>query len=353
MATQAGRASGTSGAPVFGADFLSTAQAEARRGRAVYLDNHGADMAAERKLEAEAAAAQAKAQELYNAELAKQREEYNALSAAETQKYKRLDLLSVAYDQNAEAIDKTWVSLSKTKDIGLALDASKPFAFDKKKIDEATTAWERFALGQETLSGVNAGLSLFFGDLDEQSKAMRELTGMQRLWAEETMRIAGTAADSMTGAFVDAFNGIEGGFANLGDVVIREVEMMLARMLVVIPVMNAIGAIIGGITGNTAAGSIAGAFLSYGGARAGGGDVSGGTTYLVGEDGPELFTPRTGGSITPNNRLAALGGKPGNTYNFTYNIPAGVTRADLFPALEATKRATIAEMRELQARGKA
>jgi hypothetical protein len=41
------------------------------------------------------------------------------------------------------------------------------------------------------------------------------------------------------------------------------------------------------------------------GARASGGPVAGGGTYLVGEQGPELFTPGTSGNITPNN---ALGG---------------------------------------------
>lgn len=34
-----------------------------------------------------------------------------------------------------------------------------------------------------------------------------------------------------------------------------------------------------------------------------GGPVSGGRSYLVGEHGPEMFTPMGGGSITPNNRL--------------------------------------------------
>jgi uncharacterized protein YukE len=39
------------------------------------------------------------------------------------------------------------------------------------------------------------------------------------------------------------------------------------------------------------------------GARAGGGDVNGGQTYLVGENGPELFSPGSSGSIIPNNKI--------------------------------------------------
>jgi hypothetical protein len=37
--------------------------------------------------------------------------------------------------------------------------------------------------------------------------------------------------------------------------------------------------------------------------RAVGGPVTGGTTYMVGEKGPELFTPSSSGSITSNNRI--------------------------------------------------
>jgi len=51
------------------------------------------------------------------------------------------------------------------------------------------------------------------------------------------------------------------------------------------------------------------------GARAAGGPVMGGGTYLVGERGPELFTPGSSGNITPNN---ALGGA-----NITVNVNGG------------------------------
>ena len=46
-------------------------------------------------------------------------------------------------------------------------------------------------------------------------------------------------------------------------------------------------------------GSIIGAF---GGGKATGGPVAGGTSYVVGEQGPELFTPSGNGFITPNNK---------------------------------------------------
>lgn len=57
---------------------------------------------------------------------------------------------------------------------------------------------------------------------------------------------------------------------------------------------------------------------TFGGRRAGGGPVSSSNSYLVGEMGPEIFTPSAGGgNITPNN---ALGGV---TYNITVNAGIG------------------------------
>jgi len=43
----------------------------------------------------------------------------------------------------------------------------------------------------------------------------------------------------------------------------------------------------------------------FGGGRAAGGPVLGGTSYLVGEKGPEIFTPSSTGFITPNNKLGS------------------------------------------------
>ena len=51
--------------------------------------------------------------------------------------------------------------------------------------------------------------------------------------------------------------------------------------------------------------------------RATGGPVSSGTPYIVGERGPELFTPNSSGMIIPNNRLAGAGS--GITINITGN----------------------------------
>ena len=63
--------------------------------------------------------------------------------------------------------------------------------------------------------------------------------------------------------------------------------------------------------------------MRFRGARANGGPVMGGGTYLVGERGPELFTPGASGSITPN---GAMGGST-ITVNVNGGDPDAVVRA--------------------------
>lgn len=55
-----------------------------------------------------------------------------------------------------------------------------------------------------------------------------------------------------------------------------------------------------------ASSAISGA-LGFGGARAEGGSVASGKSYLVGEQGAELFTPSTSGKIIPNDKLGGGG----------------------------------------------
>ena len=59
-------------------------------------------------------------------------------------------------------------------------------------------------------------------------------------------------------------------------------------------------------------------------ARANGGPVMGGGTYLVGERGPELFTPSSSGNITPNH---AMGGGNTVTINVNGGDPMQVVKA--------------------------
>lgn len=91
------------------------------------------------------------------------------------------------------------------------------------------------------------------------------------------------------------------------------------------PLVEGIGGIISGV---------------FGGGRASGGAVTAGTTYLVGEKGPELFTPNTSGAIIPN---GAMGGS-GTTINLTVNgaiDPEGTARTIIDVLNRSTARGTL------------
>lgn len=79
----------------------------------------------------------------------------------------------------------------------------------------------------------------------------------------------------------------------------------------------------------------------FGGGKAAGGPVTSGTTYLVGERGPELFTPSSSGSIIPNH---AMGAGNGTTINLTVNgaiDPEGTARTIIDVLNRSTARGTL------------
>ena len=86
-------------------------------------------------------------------------------------------------------------------------------------------------------------------------------------------------------------------FKKFASTLLQEITRILVRLLVA----QAISAALGG------GAPVPGANIDLAGARAEGGPVTGNRSYLVGENGPEIFTPGAGGNITPNE---AIGGKP-------------------------------------------
>lgn len=67
--------------------------------------------------------------------------------------------------------------------------------------------------------------------------------------------------------------------------------------------------------------------MGFSGFMANGGDLSPGQWAVVGEKGPELFKPSTGGSIIPNDQIGLGGGETHNHYyNITVPMPAGGSR---------------------------
>lgn len=152
--------------------------------------------------------------------------------------------------------------------------------------------------------------------------------------------------------FTSAFEGAAFGGGKLSDMfkgLLQDILKLIWRLQVVEPLMKSIQGG-GGVPGNPdykggSGGGVdwagmAGTVMSwFGGARADGGPVASGKTYLVGERGPEMFTPRTAGAIVPNHALGGGGVREGN---LTIVTPPGVRIGDAqLQRISPTERALI------------
>lgn len=116
--------------------------------------------------------------------------------------------------------------------------------------------------------------------------------------ADDTVKQLGL---TFTSAFEDAVIAGE----ELSEVlkgILQDILRLAVRKQITEPLLSAFSGVFGGVTGG-AGGAIAkdpGGFLVNLPGRASGGPVSGGSAYVVGERGPEVFVPRHSGSIIPN-----------------------------------------------------
>ena len=118
--------------------------------------------------------------------------------------------------------------------------------------------------------------------------------------AEQMRQVYSDIGMTIKSGVVDAIQGAIDGTKSLGEVAANVLNNIANKILDVAVNMALFGAMSGTGTGG---GLLGGLFKPPG--KALGGPVAGGTTYMVGERGPELFTPSRSGSIIPNN---ALGG---------------------------------------------
>jgi hypothetical protein len=115
----------------------------------------------------------------------------------------------------------------------------------------------------------------------------------------EALKVVGTLLSGLITGFSKLVGFIDGTISAIK----RLIALVMAN-----PIVSGIGGLIGNV---------------FGGFRAAGGSVTGGTPYVVGERGAELFVPNSSGTIIPN------GGNGGTTINLTVNgaiDPEGTAR---------------------------
>jgi lambda family phage tail tape measure protein len=132
----------------------------------------------------------------------------------------------------------------------------------------------------------------------------------------------GKMAEDMFSSFTGNMNSALDKFVDTGKLSFSDLAQSIIKDLIKIALrmqmMQAVSSMFGGISGFFGGGpqSVSAVTTYAGPAYADGGNPSVGVPALVGERGPELFIPRSSGTIIPNNKLGdALGGGSGITYN--------------------------------------
>ncbi|HEY8604729.1 hypothetical protein [Tsuneonella suprasediminis] len=157
-----------------------------------------------------------------------------------------------------------------------------------------------------SLAAIEAGEREVGGRANETDvqRYLRNINKSPEQINEAMNRIQIDGLESLNDGLVDAITGVK----NLGAVFSNISKQIIADLLRIAVQRAIIGPLANMLFGSSGTGDTGiGRFISriFGGPRANGGPVRSGTTYLVGERGPELFTAGRSGSIIPNHELAS------------------------------------------------
>ena len=230
------------------------------------------------------------------------------------------------------------------------------------------------ALGAEMGGRLETELIAYTLELDRQKKAYKDAQTATEEYRKEQERLATEINDKFIGvvdslgntfedSLVSALDGSKSaldGFKDFSRQLVEEILRTYLRLSVINPIINSIfkGS---GFTPRPemSGGDIADRFIDIGkkffGGRAGGGTVQGRRPIMVGERGPEMFIPNTGGRIVPNGALGGslTGGSP-TVVNQSLNFATGVqetVRAEIFNMLPAIQKATLNAVVDQKRRG--
>ena len=260
-----------------------------------------------------------------------------ALAKAHDGNFTALKKLGGGIDENiikSKDFEAATVSLSKTFE-GQASKQADTFDGKMRRLKEA------FGEGKESIGGfiLDAVTPMISIVVEKVVPAIQSF--IDSIGGEKGITTAlKTLVDGAKAFFIPVFQGIKSAFDNIKSAVDDNKEVfadlfeflskyvapLLGGVLKVAiqgigialsAVVTVVGQLIRGFETIISLGSKIGNFVGglFGGGKASGGSVAGGTTYLVGEKGPELFTPSGSGTIIPN---GSLGGSS-NSINITVN----------------------------------
>lgn len=184
-------------------------------------------------------------------------------------------------------------------------------------LQESAEAWDIYNKGVMKQSAERADAEKkqweqVFDFIDaEQERAIEEgkafLDAQVKQADSFSKRFAENTQDLLGQGLYDAMTG---NFKNIGDAF----QQMILRMVAEAAAADLARTLFGGMVKGGQGGGVLGSIMSFfGGFFADGGDPPVGKASIVGERGPELFVPRTAGTIMPADKTASLMRQPGRS----------------------------------------
>ena len=196
-----------------------------------------------------------------------------------------------------------------------AAELEEKYADLNAQVDELVLAGEK---SQEWADRMHAALG------DRLQEELDALAGKTKDTVSIIRDVSETAAGSVEQGFMNAFHHVGDGLDSLKSAandVLQSIADVIWRQSVAQP----------------AAAWVSNLINKFAGSQAAGGEVFAGRSYLVGENGPEMFVPAVSGSVVPNSRLSSPA--PSVTLQQTISIDA----RGAAPGVEERIRAAVLE----------
>ncbi len=128
----------------------------------------------------------------------------------------------------------------------------------------------------------------------------------------------------------EAGEAVAAGFGEMGDSIASSISAATTDAIVNLRSLAAFARSVSNIILSSIVSGTIGAFTgnlfgsTFAGAAAHGADVSRGQSFLVGEEGPEIFAAKRSGTIIPNDAIGGAGSQGGDTFVFQAGLPAEI-----------------------------
>lgn len=226
--------------------------------------------------------------------------EQNATSQAQRRELD-LAIIDIQFQQKEADLKRLQMTIESNKDFATSADLQAQDKLVKDQLGQLPA--QKGAAIQGALNNTMDPLESWLHSIPHDADAVTE--ALQGIAVNGFDTIASSIAGVVTGTET-----LGQAFGNIAKSIINDLVQMTVKMLIFRALSSVLGGGsslggIGGLLTNSSGASVSSGYLGLDGFRAGGGPVSQGGAYVVGEHGPELFVPGQSGTIVPNNASAA------------------------------------------------